>query len=84
MELLQQGGARLLTREPHLLNIDEYEVTVPYHAFPDSSLVDCGIFIVHDESANVPKIEAERMRSVSASWVVKCIDTFSLVEPSSV
>ncbi|KAK7109657.1 hypothetical protein V1264_013658 [Littorina saxatilis] len=82
-ELLRLGGAHFLTREPRLTNLDEYEVTVPYHAKQGSSLVDCGIFIVHDGGSNVPRVEAQRMRVVPASWVVACIATFSLVEPSS-
>ncbi|KAK7508594.1 hypothetical protein BaRGS_00000160 [Batillaria attramentaria] len=81
MELLRQGGAHILTREPRLSNLDEYEVTVPYHAAQGSSLADCGIFIVHDEGPNVPRINATRMRSVPASWILDCIATFSLVEP---
>ena len=80
-ELLRLGGAHLLTREPRLSNLDEYDVTVPYHAQPGSSLVDCGVFIVHDGETKVSNVEAQRMRTVPASWVIECIATFSLVEP---
>ena len=80
-ELLRLGGAHLLTREPRLSSLDEYDVTVPYHAQPGSSLVDCGVFIVHDGETKVSNVEAQRMRTVPASWVIECIATFSLVEP---
>ena len=83
-ELLRLGGAHLLTREPRLSNLDEYDVTVPYHAPAGGSLVDCGVFIVDDGATKAPHVEAQRMRTVPASWVIECIATFSLVEPSGV
>ena len=79
--LLKNGGAHLLSREPRLVNIDEYKTTVPYHANKDGSLVDCGIYIVHDETSKVNSIQAHRLKTVPVSWVIDCISTFSLVEP---
>ncbi|XP_076439519.1 BRCA1-associated RING domain protein 1-like [Babylonia areolata] len=83
-ELLHLGGARLLTREPRLANLDEYDITVPYHAEPGSNIADCGVFIIHDGSSKAPAVHAQRMRSVPSSWVTECIATFSLPEPGGV
>ncbi|KAL8567849.1 hypothetical protein ACOMHN_058971 [Nucella lapillus] len=83
-DLLHLGGAHLLTREPRLANLDEYEVTVPYHAAPGGNIADCGIFIVHDGGSKAPTVHAHRIRAVPASWIIECIATFSLPEPDSV
>ena len=80
-QLAKLGGGVVLTREPRLYNLDDYPYTVPYHANSASSLSDCAIFVIHDDSCpNPPQVKAQRMSYLPASWMLDSIASFALLE----
>ncbi|GFR97895.1 BRCA1-associated RING domain protein 1 [Elysia marginata] len=81
VQLVKLGGGIILTREPRLHNLDDYPYTVPYHAASTSSLSDCTIFVIYDDSCpNPPHVKAQRMSYLPASWLMDCIASFALLE----
>ncbi|XP_041366359.1 BRCA1-associated RING domain protein 1-like isoform X2 [Gigantopelta aegis] len=83
INLVKCGGGQILTREPKVQNLDDYDVTVPYHTAPDGPLANCGLFIIFDNNAVLPSIESCRVCAVRANWIINSIATFSLLDPYS-
>ena len=80
IQLVKSGGGTILNREPKINNIDESDLTVPYHAGEESPLRNCCFFIVHDNTDRREPVRKETLCTVPASWLMSCMATFSLVE----
>ncbi|XP_055879466.1 BRCA1-associated RING domain protein 1-like isoform X2 [Biomphalaria glabrata] len=82
--LVKLGGGAILTREPRLHNLDDYPYTIPYHAVETSTLADCSIFVLFDDSCpNPPYVEAQRMSYLPVSWLLDSIATFNLMDKTN-
>ncbi|KAK3587818.1 hypothetical protein CHS0354_019683 [Potamilus streckersoni] len=81
LELVKNGGGRILMREPKPGHHCDEDLTVPYHAPPHGNLKECCFYIVHDTSLKFPPIRTPRLCSVPASWIMNCIDKFILLDP---
>ncbi|KAL3831245.1 hypothetical protein ACJMK2_023019 [Sinanodonta woodiana] len=81
VELVKNGGGRVLMREPKPGHYCDEDLTVPYHAPPHGNLKECCFYIVHDTSLKFPPIRTLRLCSVPASWIMNCIDKFMLLDP---
>ena len=79
-ELVLAGGGRLLSRLPKVECMDEYEVTVPYHARPDSILSRCSHYIVIDSRENSLEQLHPRLCKTTVIWLVDCIARFELLD----
>lgn len=84
--LVKAGSGKLLLREPHPENIPAAEQTVPYHAAPNSALSRCSHYIVYLEGSDTePKLKYDmaHIKSLPLTWLIDCIDHFSLLPPFS-
>ncbi|XP_067649775.1 BRCA1-associated RING domain protein 1-like [Haliotis asinina] len=79
--LVKSAGGKIISREPKLQNIDDYDQTVPYHVESTSSLKDCSVFIIHDKRVSYPAVNSSRMCALSANWIMDSIASFRLCDP---
>ncbi|XP_046552122.1 BRCA1-associated RING domain protein 1-like isoform X2 [Haliotis rubra] len=80
--LVKSAGGKIISREPKLQNIDDYDQTVPYHAESTSALKDCSVFIIHDKRVSYPAINLSRMCVLPANWIMDSIASFRLCDPA--
>lgn len=80
IELVKFGGGHVLSREPKLHSLDPTDLTVPFHAqnSKNEELSHCGLFIIHDNKANYPRVRHKHLCSAPAAWITECIASFSL------
>nr|CAD7423741.1 unnamed protein product [Timema monikensis] len=81
--LVKAGGGKILSREPDPEFIPAEENLVPYHAPRGGSLTLCSHYIIYPCGPHVPqmKYNMKHIKTLSFDWLLKCIETFSLVEP---
>nr|CAD7575311.1 unnamed protein product [Timema californicum] len=81
--LVKAGGGKILSREPDPEFIPAEENVVPYHAPLGGSLGLCAHYIIYPCGPHVPQLKYNMMhiKTLSFDWLLKCIETFSLVEP---
>ena len=78
--LVKLGGGSVLSREPKSdLIFDQSQLTMPYHARPDSQLARCSYFIVHDNKHTSQMLNSH-ICTVPASFVMDCIAHFELLD----
>ena len=79
--LVKVGGASVLSREPKPdLVMDQSQLTVPYHAAPNSQLANCSYFIVHDNRNDTMVMVTKQICRVPASYVLDCIAQFKILD----
>ena len=73
--LLRNGGATILRREPDPENIPPEEKRVPHHVEPNSPLSKCSHFIIYQEGGKEPilKYDMEHCKSLPLAWLFECI-----------
>nr|CAD7264670.1 unnamed protein product [Timema shepardi] len=81
--LVKAGGGKILSREPDPEFIPAEENVVPYHAPLGGSLGLCAHYIIYPCGPHVPQLKynMRHIKTLSFDWLLKCIETFSLVEP---
>nr|CAD7406863.1 unnamed protein product [Timema poppensis] len=81
--LVKAGGGKILSREPDPEFIPAEENVVPYHAPLGGSLSLCAHYIIYPCGPHVPQLKynMRHIKTLSFDWLLKCIETFSLVEP---
>ncbi|XP_067005657.2 BRCA1-associated RING domain protein 1 isoform X2 [Anabrus simplex] len=81
--LIRSGGGVLLTREPNPEAIPPMECTVPYHARGSGPFASCSHYIIYQPGRGEPQLKYSmaHVKSLPVSWLLQCMETFSLVPP---
>lgn len=83
INLLKDGGATILRREPDPEFIPVEEQKMPYHSKMGSSLAKCSHFIIYQEGLKEPllKYNMDHIKTLPTAWLFECIKNFAIVEP---
>jgi BRCT domain, a BRCA1 C-terminus domain len=80
-QLVRLGGGTMLSREPRLELYNQLEMTVPYHADPNSALADCSFFVVSSSERDVVVCgKGRRLCRVPPAWVLASAAEFRLID----
>ena len=81
--LLKNGGATVLRREPDPECIPKEEQRLPYHAGTDNALSKCSHFIIYQEGVKEPilKYDMTHCKTLPIAWLFECIKNFELIPP---
>ncbi|GLG95633.1 Tonsoku-like protein [Gryllus bimaculatus] len=79
--LVLSGDGLVLTREPNPEAIPAHERTIPYHA--KGSLSKCSHYIIYQHGRHEPQLKYNmtHVKSLPVTWLLDCIETFTLIEP---
>ncbi|KAK7865952.1 hypothetical protein R5R35_005017 [Gryllus longicercus] len=79
--LILSGDGLVLTREPNPEAIPAHERTIPYHA--KGSLSKCSHYIIYQHGRHEPQLKYNmtHVKSLPVTWLLDCIETFTLIEP---
>ncbi|KAJ8881123.1 hypothetical protein PR048_017596 [Dryococelus australis] len=82
--LIGSGDGVLLGREPDPEAIPPSQCMVPYHIVPGSPLANCSHYLVYQPGGRGEprlKYNMAHIKSLPITWLLACVQTFSLVQP---
>ncbi len=79
-ELVKKAGAVVISREPKPDQIKDTQLSIPYHAKPDSELSNCSHFIVKSDKNVKSDMLSSRLCVVPITWLLDSIAKFELID----
>ncbi|XP_076638932.1 BRCA1-associated RING domain protein 1 isoform X1 [Colletes latitarsis] len=86
IRLVCEGNGSVLSREPRPDDTKNKEKITPFHTAnnPSHSLYKCTHYIIYVPGRDEPRIKYNmpHIKSLPLIWLIECIETFTLVDPS--
>ncbi|CAK9815695.1 BRCA1-associated RING domain protein 1 [Anthophora plagiata] len=83
--LVQEGGGKILKREPRPEDTDSKEQLIPFHVAnnPSHSLYKCTHYIIYIPGRDEPRLKynMSRIKTLPLMWLIECVEKFTLIDP---